>query len=575
VLIASKRLHADNTFKMDSEHTATKLSTPLEVGRKTFAVALAAVWLAVAATQIVVFARSQISVRDACGTYLPMARAAAEGDWARAQSAMFPPVYPVAAGLLSRTMKFAEYPEELAGKVINAASLHVVLICVLVICLKLWSRRVALLAVGFVGLNPRLMQMSVNVWLEPLYAANLALCTLILVLSRDRLKFRHVVLLGLGAAAAPLIRGEGIVLTPAIAVCLLVCHARWSIKALLKLSGWCLLGTAVVAAMWGPRIKYVYDLTGLPLLDIRAASIISAENRVPEKLWRSSPLDVDQPGQTLSSIPRSTWRRPGDSLARWLGNNVQALVEAWNPVVVVFALLGLIWRRGLRRYGRLEAAMGVLILMQLVGTAVAHDWQRRYVSVVAPHVAIFGAVGLIASIERVRSWALAAGKSAWWVRWSGNIPTQLAMLAMLFGVCAGFSIRRAQRRHSELRYAGEFIQKRFGPGRRIMVRTPEPAYYARGRQVGIPEWRSTKLSNRQLAAALRESRADLLLLSVRHLREHKSHGWCPEFYQRCRAGAYASAVIEIPLQENSDEIVLFDARRLVPLLHAEAGAAGS
>ncbi len=556
---------------MTPEHTDFDLRKPLEINRKLFIGFLAAVWLAIITTQAVVFVRSQISVRDACGVYLPMARAAADGDWRNAQSVKYPPLYSMVTGLVSRALPFADYPEELAGKLVNVVCMHAILACVLVICLKLFSPRVAVVAVGLVGLNPQLLVMSVNVWLEPMYATVLTISAMLLVLTRDRLRWWAVVLLGACSGAAPLIRGEGLLLPFCIVAAMVVMHFRRSWPAAGRLAAQLILFCAVVAAVWMPRINYVHDQTGLWLLDVRAASLIGQEDKVPPDLWWSTPLTVDDPGKTLTSIPQVSWRRPNDSLGEWLQNNLISLYEAWNPLVLILGLFTVFRRRPLQRYGRVEIALGMIIAMQLLSTAFAHDWQRRYVAVVAPIAAVFGAVGMVVTAEIVRYATLKKNRVNLLNSWSLSIARQLILISLLFALCAGFCIRRAQTRRSDIGEAGRYIAAEFGPGMRIMARTPESAYYGRGRLIPVPEWRTRKLSNAELLAAMKESRADLFLLDVRHLDENSEHIWCPEFYESLKRGAYGKAEVALPA-DIKDTLRLFDAGRLIEELSSAAAS---
>ncbi|HAU36602.1 MAG TPA: hypothetical protein DCX07_02655 [Phycisphaerales bacterium] len=556
---------------MSEEHTAASALTPLDFTPRQFRVALACVWLAVLATQATVFVRSKISVQDACGAYLPLADAAARGDWANAWSPKFPPAYPFLAGLAARLFDGAAYPAELGGALVSAAALHVVLLCVLAICLKLWSRRVALVAVALTGLNPRLAQLSTNVWLEPLFAADLALLALLLVLSRDRLRWWAVVLVAACAAAAPLIRAEGILAPPVAVACLAVCHLRRSFRSVAVWAGACVLGAAVTAAVWTPQLLRVHDVTGLWLLDVRAASLLGAEQRVPQEVWRSVPIQAEGLGSTIESIPRETWRRPDDTPVEWALNNAQSLLEAWNPLVVVLACVGLWRRRPLARRGRAETCLGLLIAMQLLATGLAHDWQARYLAVVAPLVTIEGAVGLVAVVEQLRAGAVLRGKSTWHDAWTCRLGwAQMLLLAGLLAVCAGFAVRRAQATRVDRRYAGEFILRTLGPDRRIVSKAPDTVYYARGKMIPIPEWRKTVLTAGQLRDLLGESRADLLVVDVRHQQENPDHRWCPALWQGLREGRFESARIAMKLPEGSGRMAVLDARRLAELLADES-----
>ena len=285
----------------------------LVLSRRQFRLALLGVWLLVLVTQGVVFSLSEISVRDACGVYLPLARAAALGDWEHAQSVMFQPGYPIVTGLLSRLLSSADYPEELAGAVVNFLAMHVILLCVLVVSLKLWSRRVALVAVGLVGLNPRLLQMSVNVWTEVTFAAVCMLAVTALVLAREKLHWWLGPLLGLLGGAAGLLRSEGVLLPGALVLCVFICHLRRQDGSVLRI---CAVAASVVlvsVAVWIPRVAYVHERTGCAVLDLRLASVLGTDTPAMKPHWEV-PIVVQDVGPTLESFPRGDWRQSGHSL---------------------------------------------------------------------------------------------------------------------------------------------------------------------------------------------------------------------------------------------------------------------
>jgi hypothetical protein len=524
----------------------------LRLRRGQFLLILGTIWLLVLAVQVAVFLRSELSVRDACGVYLPLARAAGQGDWEHAQSVMFPPLYPVLTGLVSRLIPVGEYPEQLAGALVNFIAFHVMLACVLVICLSLWSRRVAVVAVGLAGLNPRLVQMSVNVWTEPLYVAIVTLATATIVLTRDRLRWWACVALGALGGLGGLTRSEGVLLPGVIVLSLLVCHARRGRKKIAGAVAAAAVALVIPLAIWLPRVMFVHGRTGCAVVDMRAASFLGADESTFDVRWEA-PIAVEHLGPTLRDIPRGAWHRSGPVFAeeplKWIFESLEGLVNGWNPAAIFLAVFGLIRRRPLRRHGRAELVLGALVAVQVVASGVSLYLNPRYVAVVAPLVAVFAGAGAISLVA-----------------WLGSrrLGPQLAVLGLLLVVCAVFCVRRAQRRHSETRYAGEFVLRRRGPGSIIFARTSEPPYYARGRLVPVISWRDVTYTNAQILSILGETGATHLLLD----REHR---WCPQFRARYEAGAFDEAVIPIPLRENSDELVLFDARALRGILAAEAG----
>lgn len=554
---------------MTSSDTASDSAGVLKLSARRFRLALLGVWLGVLVVQAAVFLRSQISGHDACGAYLPLARAASRGDWDHAQSVMFPPAYPIAVGLLARALPAADDPEELAGAIINLVAMHVILACVAAISLKLFSRRAALVAVGLAGLNPRLVQLSATVSLEPSFAAVCALAAAVLILTREEPRWWTGPVLGLLGGAGGLLRSEGILLPGALMLGVLICYARRGRGTTGRAVAAAATIAVVSAAMWVPRVAFVHRRTGYALPDLRGASFLGADPRSFTPHQRI-PLAVKDVGATLRGFSGGallkTRYSPTETPGKWIGTSLEGLATGWNPAAIALGLFGLIWRAPLRRRGRAELVLGVLVGMQLLGCGVAVYLNPRLVAVVAPFVAVFAGVGAVALAERILRRARAAGKSAWWALGVRNLNRQLVLVGLLLLICAAFCVRRAQRKHVGHRRAGEFILRRYGPDRPILARTPQAAYYSRGRLVPVLSYRTARYANADIASILRQTGAAFVLLDG-------DRRWCPGLAAAHRTGALAGAVIPLPPDANGD-LVLFDAGRLAAILAAAAPGGG-
>jgi hypothetical protein len=542
---------------------------PLELSRKTFIRSVVVVWACVLALQAAVFFLSEISVRDACGWYMPLAREAAAGRWDSAQCAFIPPLYPIAVGLLSRVLGWARDPVELAGKLLNMALFQVILACVLAVARSLWSRRVALAALGLAGFNMKLLPMSANVWLEPSLTTALTLSFTVLVLTRDRLRWWAVVLLGVLGGLAPLVRSEGILLPLLLAGGLAVIHFRRPGVGLLKLAGGCAAILVLGAAFVAPRVKYVYDRTGYAVHDIRVAAMSGKGSTIPRKYWLL-PLNVVDAGPTLNAITGDDWEyHPNlhDEPGAWALASLAGLAEGWNPAVILLLIYGLFRRSPLPRHGRCEAVIALLAVPLLIVYGRTLFLHARMTTVFSPMMSILGAVGLVALAEHVRR-RFASAPPAWWHAWSASLRLQLAMLALILAGCVPFCLLNAQRRGAWKRYTGEYILSAYGEGRKILSKTDEPAYYAHGWLLGAPVHKGKTCSLDTLLAALRESHADLLVVS-------EEDDWCPELNERILHKDCDSARIALPEGKKYRGGILLDAPRLVEALSSPpTGAKG-
>lgn len=548
----------------------------LEMSRRTFVRAVVVLWAAVLVVQAVTALRTEISVRDACGLYLTFAREAAAGRWETAQHVGYPPGYGVLTGLVSRAVPWARDPAELAGKIVNFVWFHVALTCVLAVGAVLWSRRVGLAAMGLAAFNSVLLPMSVSASWELEFGAVLMLAITVIALTRDRLRWWAAAVLGVLGGLAPLFRSEGFVVPLLLPTAVAIVHLRRPGARPLKLAAACGLMLALSAAIVAPRVRFVYDRTGIPLHDIRMLPILRTARTVPPETWLT-PITPPDIGPTIRGSLRGVSYRnyhPNrhDEPGAWAWESVKGLAEGWNPVVLVLAIYGLIRRRPLERHGRIEAAIALLVLPLLASYGYAVFVHARMAVMLAPPMAVLGGVGLVAFAEHVRGRFVRPAGTPRWAAWGGSLRAQLALLALLLAGCSVFCVLGAQRRSASLRYIGEHMLAQYGPGRRILSDTVEPPYYARGWFIPRPAGKRETCDLPKLLDALRESRAEFLLVDPTP--NGKDEPWCPQLWDPNLAAEREAARVPLPSGRKYQPAELYDAAKLVRLLSPADGNSG-
>jgi len=271
--------------------TAHAQSEPLAVsGRLTVALMSLVVLLAAGllAKQI---AGAKIATRDATAFYLPLADAAAEGDYAEAQHPIIPPVYPMLVGLTARLCWWADRPTELVGRLGSAVAVLGLTVCVFFLGRSAAHPRVGLVAAALTATNPRIIRLGAAVGPAMLYALLLAVTALLLTGYRPRGRLITAGGIGLLAALAALTRSEGIFLIPLALAVMLIVHLAGPRPR--RLGAGLLLATAVMAGVLWPRAAYLHRKTGYPVLDARMLRVLPLPGRPDDPaLWRP-PIQVN------------------------------------------------------------------------------------------------------------------------------------------------------------------------------------------------------------------------------------------------------------------------------------------
>lgn len=485
---------------------------PLEMSARHARVGLVVVLLIAAALVGKQICLARIVTRDAAGYYLPLAKAMAADGWGAAQHPTIPPLLPILAGWASRATGWADDPQELAGRLVSGVSFLCTVAGVYLVGCVVGGRRVGLTAAALTGCHPRLARLGAAVGPEMLYAAWLTFLVWLLLRYRREPTAGGALCVGGAAAMVALARSEGLflcLLGLGIAVAVSLRRIR-TLK--LRAPGHVLILVAVVGAIWWPRLRAVHRLTGYYVLDARVMHLPGMADRTKAEWFRA-------PCQVLTEADRR--RAPSPPAARpWR----KTVAEAWNNTVTglgpVGMILAAVWFLpiGRMRVSRAEQLLPAAFVFLQVALILPVQYEARYLGPIAGLVQVWAGLGAVAFAERLRE-----GKGAI-LRWGESIPMQLAVLAVVAVALACVSVFGTNQgtRHRELRTLGRRILRERGPGRVILARSAESAYYAAGKMLATANHLDDRgvLSRRRARRLRRDYGVDLIV--VRH-----DAAWCP------------------------------------------------
>lgn len=414
---------------------------------------------------------AQVATRDATAYYLPLAREVASQGF-DAQSPIIPPLYPFLVGLFAPLLSsISDQPLEFAGRLVSAGSAVGVVLVVYRLAGTLFSRRVALSTAVLTACNLWIIRLGGNVGPALLSALWIALTAW--GLAEWTRRHRPIIAAGVGASAAlaALTRSEAIFLLPLVAMVFLIClaiqHGRRKAAA-----GSLLAAVLVAAVLLAPRIAWMADRTGLPVLDARLAQVLPAD-------WVETDLG---------------WYRPPDRLARVVvgrpegpdppGDRIQeaaeSLITVFGPATLILAGVWLTRGRGLASRTGIHLILLAIVLGELA-MVYRVKMDRRYVVTVAPLVQLWGGAGLVALAESCRRRAGALG------RFGRSVRAQLVGLGLLAAGLAVWSLLSTNvgTRHEELARLGRLAGEKDIDV--MLCSSPEPAWYAGARWVRIYE----------------------------------------------------------------------------------------
>ena len=318
---------------------------PLVLPERAAVAALALVLLATVALLAKQIALARVPSDDAAGFYLPLARAAAEGEAAAGTSPTIPPLYPLAVGILGRALPEGESDRYvLAGRLLSAAAALGLVACVYALGAATAGRRAAVAAAVLGGTNPWVARFGASVGPDMLYALAVTGAVLALVRYRARPRAAGALWIALLVGVAPLVRSEGLILLPLAAAGMLIRRPRPRARVAAHLA----LAACVIAAVWLPRLIDVRRHTGYAVLDIRLLRLLPDRGPGPaECSFRDVRLiqPPGPPGDASAAPAEHAVRFQADRLGKYAAGQVdrgEAFVEDGGRTL---RLRGSLWRQ--------------------------------------------------------------------------------------------------------------------------------------------------------------------------------------------------------------------------------------
>ncbi|MFW6132945.1 MAG: ArnT family glycosyltransferase [Planctomycetota bacterium] len=410
---------------------------------------------------------ARIAVVDATQYYLPLAWAQMEGCPVDAQHPGIPPLYPIAVGELAKIVRRADDPAEVAGRLLSAGAALGLVVCVYFLAREFGNRRVALTAAGLTAVSRQITHVGAAVGPDMTYALLLAVFCLLLLRLARHWRWYLPVAMGVMAGLAALVRSEGMFLIPLAVLAALVLPWRPAARRLVRRAGVAGLTLLVVATIWWPRVAYVHSETGLYALDVRMYTLgpwkqdVDDRHTTPRSYVAAAPPER-QKHHDLAYRAEETF----ENLLRVVG------YVTW-PLIIAYLVAG----RRLFAVGRRQwLLLGVLVVE--LGIVAQVSLPKRYVTLVAGPAQVWGGLGAVALMERLR-------------RWRPRLVTvgrELAGLALMLGGLSCLSLFSTSQgtRHSEMRALGTVARQRYGAGQVILSPRAEPIYYARGFRIKAP-----------------------------------------------------------------------------------------
>ncbi len=515
---------------------------PLEISRR-FAtigvVVLLGLCVALLTKQALVY---EIASQDACSYYLPLAQAAADGNFADGQHIIIPPVYPIVIGEVSHLFSWADNPLQSAGQFVNGLCAAILVVLVYHIGRCIWTRRVGLAAAALTAANLWVIRLACEVGPELPYAVFIAGATLALIsYLQSPPKLWRVSLAAVCAALAALTRSEGIFLPPLVGLILLIAAVRAKPDRAKRI-GHLLIFVLVVTAIFSPRIKFINDRTGYPVLDVR---LVQAFGVTTDEIGR----DLFDPPHTDKIVAIGEGWVTKD-ISEKLQEAGETFVGVFGPATLAFMIaFWILGYQGLARRRWQQFIILLVVAAQLL-MVVRVKMGHRYVVTVTGLVQIWGGLGMVSLSEYLRKRTGRAGQ------FGKSIPRQMIAMGMLVAGMALWSVlsTNAGTRHTELRDLGLMAREMAGPGKLFVTTSDQVPYYAGGRTIKIITDNMPKniLTKIQLQDICAEYDADFIVWSA-------EENWCPWLAEQLENNVIATAGGP---ENRQDEVFLVDARKL-------------
>jgi len=463
------------------------VSAPDKSGRLTALLTFVMILILAAAVRSVLVAGAVSVSRDAARHYLPQARTVQEGLSGEAFNPGIPPLYPVLAGLLARTIGDVE----LACRLISVAAGLLAVTFVFLLGRRLGGDWAGVLSAALLAVHPYQCRFSAEVGPDMLAAALVVTVALCLVEYLRRPTWLTAVAIAVVLALLSLSRPEAFAYAvPTMLIMVLFPLAgRFRLELRRALHVGLLLGLLLLLCL--PRLLWVYQRTHTWAIDVRQVTW-------PARLWQAVTDGSFHYGQM------AVWQRAG---LAGVSDSLESLVASLGPVALVLGIYA-IWRRPACVRSRLLWVPGLFILFGILLVLVGNRLSKRYLLAAGALWQLWGGAGLAVLAELVVSRIRSPRAKARRIALAGLVAAGLCVTQLPWAIVPLKASRRSERA------LGEWIRQNLGAGQRIMSRDPISTWYAQACQIRWLSMRYPKLWSRKLVTYARDHDVRLVVFDA-------------------------------------------------------------
>jgi len=518
----------------------------------------ARVWLGVAVLLFVLMAlkfhHADYASYECFTHYYPLIEHVRLG-WGETQHPMIPPLLPWVQGLFMRLVGITDMIH--GAQVLNMGLLLPLNLLVLWGLVQRLARSpacrwpVALLGMAFVLLNPLIIWRSLTTGNELLYSFCLNTMLLLALRYRERRDGVSLILLALLSGLCALIRAEGIIWSGVLSLAVLGLH-RLSALAFRRVA----LVWMVVALVWFPRLAFMQQTTGVPVLDIRALNLlqrITPKGTISDNAIGPYMNPVVRPRRTALTwtLEQAVRHKPTQYYAvRWrLETSLRGVMITFGPLALLYLLL--FWpavRRAVAGawQGRQLLILHGIYVPQFLIVTLTVWFEERYGSTMIVLLALTSGIIFYELVTRLP-------KSC---KLSAHVCLAGVMVAWLVLVLWKLPS------HQQERTVADALRDRLPPAAVVMSVLPELPYYLDAAWCPVPDGSRgrVKVTSDQLIEICREAKVDAIIYGDFPM--YRCPGWWqPDARSRGIIQRF-SMPLKLPTEFKQPPLVI-DARRML------------
>jgi 4-amino-4-deoxy-L-arabinose transferase-like glycosyltransferase len=416
---------------------------------------------------------------------------------------IYAPLYPILIAAVMRVIPNSE----LAGQVVSLASGTALIALIFLIAHRVYGRRTAVIAATLVAIHPLLIALSASVYNETLYLTLWALMAYWALRALELQRRRDALMLGISVGLLYLSRVEAIAYVPflSVALCLAGVPQKRRRTALVHIAIVCAAFLAVASPYVAYLDRQTHHLRFEAKWDINytiARNRLAGKNQMEANWGVGRDLTVEgpllSPFQFSDFTPYSNgWREGVGSLVSMAKLNAHAMYhnllerQFGSPIVWMLIIFGWCCTPWTNRRLRDEALLIGLAGSILAAAFTSASGEVRYLFALGPVLLLWCGNGLRQLADWITGSELMADRPAS-QRARIAVGLQVGVTALMVAISIGgvrddgyFATERGDEA-AAARDAGVWLRQQPNPSKRIAVRLPVVAYYAKGTLIAFP-----------------------------------------------------------------------------------------